>query len=62
MMNKEFYELQKNGKPVGAFRTAEEAIKHYQSLSVSAGDDWRLVHAVLCGAGARDSLNDKQTI
>ena len=47
---------------MGAFRTAEEAIKHYQSLSVSAGDDWRLVHAVLCGAGARDSLNDKQTI
>lgn len=62
MMNKEFYELQKNGKPVGAFRTAEEAIKHFQSLPVSAGDDYRLVHAVLCGAGARDSLNDKQTI
>lgn len=62
MMHKEFYELQKNGKPVGAFETAEETIKHYQSLSVSAGDDWRLVHAVLCGAGTRDNSNDKQTI
>lgn len=62
MMNKEFYELLKNGKSVGAFRTVEEAIKHYQSLPVSAGDDWRLVHVVLCGAGTRDSSNDKQTI
>lgn len=62
MMNKEFYELQKNGKPVRAFDTAEKAIKYYQSLPVSAGDDWQLVHAVLCGAGAGDGSNDKQTI
>lgn len=62
MMRKEFYELRKNGKPVGAFETTEKAVEYYETLSVSPGDVFELVHAVLCGAGAKDNLNDKQTI
>lgn len=62
MMRKEFYELRKNGKPVGAFDTVEKAIEYYETLSVSPGDVFELFHAVLCGAGAKDTLNDKQTI